>query len=253
MRCKSISVVIPAFNEEKRIGETLADLTAYFTERMPIDYEIIVVDDGSTDQTGSVIKQYLDEHIHLLTLPVNQGKGGALKEGFWRTRHEAVLFLDADNEISVDQIEYFLKGIGEPEIDGIIGYKQFTKTVNQFPLYRKVCGKIYRCICVLLFGLKYTDTQAGIKCFKSSALKPSLDQSISQGFSFDVELLVNLEWRGYTIIEQPIRVNFVRKGLGKNNLLKFAKAFYELFQIYFHLKGLRRKELLQKKGDTMSL
>ncbi|HTQ38125.1 MAG TPA: dolichyl-phosphate beta-glucosyltransferase [Pirellulales bacterium] len=202
-----LSVVIPAFNEEARLAETLAAV-GNFLNRQAYSWEVVVVDDGSTDQTARVVTDVraLDARFQLLQYQQNRGKGYAVRYGMLHTSGKYRLFMDADNSTAIDHIAQFLTLL-ETGTDMVIGSRAVSGAnvlVHQ-PRGKEWLGKLgNRWIRFWAVpGIK--DTQAGFKAFRAEAAENLFSLLTIDRWGFDVELLAIAQHRGYKIAECPIR------------------------------------------------
>lgn len=215
-----ISVVFPAYNEEKRLSKTLEETISYLQQKN-ISYEIIVVDDGSADSTSNVVIEFSKNYpqVRLLTYPVNKGKGYAVKFGVLNSLGKKVLFADADGATPISELERLENAISQGA-DLAIGSRALnskeTKVIAQ--AHRKLLGRIYNGFVnlVILPGIK--DTQCGFKLFKREVAFNIFNKQKSEKFSFDVELLFLAKKAGYKIVELP--VNWHNVPGSKVNLLR---------------------------------
>lgn len=203
-----LSVIIPAYNEEKRLPRTLQEIGDYLSRRT-YDYEILVVDNGSTDKTPEIVND-LKNKIRGLSLVKGEsglGKGFAVKRGMLEARGRLRLFTDADNSTSIDQFEkmrpYFDDGY-----DVVIGSRDVRGAVLDPPqpfLRKFILGKGFRLFRKLVIGLwDIQDTQCGFKCFSQEAALDIFPKITIMGFSFDAEALVLAKKLGYKIKEVPV-------------------------------------------------
>ncbi|MBI4824097.1 MAG: glycosyltransferase family 2 protein [Nitrospirae bacterium] len=205
MQKDSISVVIPAYNEELRILPTLNRLYEYLRANFR-DFEIIVVDDGSKDGTSGIVGNIALSNIRLIQHPVNRGKGSAVKHGILSSKGSLILISDADMSTPIEEIEKLIPFI-ESGFDiaiGSRGLKESEIALRQ-PWHRENMGKIFNIFVrgFLVRGIK--DTQCGFKLFKAESAKRIFEKCTIAGFSFDVEALFLARRMGYKIKEVPIR------------------------------------------------
>lgn len=196
-----ISIIVPVFNEENNIGNTLTSLTNTLQD-LPCPYEIIVVNDGSTDGTGDILTRR--DSIRLVSYTSNRGKGYAVKTGIAAARGEFVGFIDGDGEIDPAYLADFYREISAERYDVIIGRKVGLK---RNPL-RKIYSQGFRFLVWLLFGIK-ADTQTGIKLFNSKIKMFSPGQC--DGYLYDLEMLIACSDRNYSIKEMPVVLSDVDK------------------------------------------
>lgn len=202
-----ISIVVPSYNEEVRITSTLLQIDAFLRSSFKT-YEVIVVDDGSSDTTRSVVEnlQASLSTIRLVHYVPNMGKGHAIKQGVLSSSGDLILISDADLSTPIDEIEKLLPLIRK-ECDIAIGSRGLASSDIQVrqPWYREGMGKIFN-IFVRLFVISgIQDTQCGFKLFKGDVARRLFAASIIPGFSFDVEILFLARKNGYTIKEIPVR------------------------------------------------
>ncbi len=229
-----LSIIMPAYNEEKLIYNsimTTLDVVQQFTEKL----ELIVVNDGSTDNTKNEILKAKenDKRVKIVSSKKNHGKGRAIISGLTETTGEYIAFLDADLELFPDQLEGYLHVMKAKNYDVVIGCKFHKDSQLKYPFKRKVMSIGYYLMLRVLFHLNVKDTQTGIKLFKASALKPVAHLIRTSGFAYDVELLVALNRRGFTIKQMPVHVVYVRKKDSKRIVLKdIVKAFKDTWLIF---------------------
>ncbi len=202
-----LSVIIPAYNEEKRLPKTLREIDKYLS-RQSYDSEIVVVSDGSKDRTGEVVKEMMREieNLRLIANKENHGKGYAVRQGMLEGKGDYRLFTDADNSTSIDQVEkmwpYFEKGY-----DVVIGSRDIKGAVLDppQPRSRRLVGDVFRFFSHIICGTwGILDTQCGFKGLTKKAVLDIFPRTKIDGFSFDPEVLVIAKKLGYKIKEIPI-------------------------------------------------
>jgi len=209
-----LSVIIPAFNEEKPLPETLNSVFGYL-KKQTYSWEVIVSNDGSKDHTGNLILEFQKSYpeLKLVDNRKNQGKGFAVKSGVLQSRGELVLFMDADNSTKIWELEkalpFLVSSSSRPSSDVadiVIGSRRLKNSfITKFqPMHRQLLGEFFRIFVKIVFGLPFDDTQAGFKVFNRKARKVFELQTLS-GFSFDVELLFLAKKLGLKIKEIPIQ------------------------------------------------
>jgi dolichyl-phosphate beta-glucosyltransferase len=201
-----LSIIIPAYNEEGRIGVTLKAVGTHLKDKHR-SYEIIVVDDGSVDGTAALLKRYVAtvEGLSVVRLQKHKGKGAAVREGMLAAKGESRLFMDADNSTAIDQIEKLTPYIGQG-YDIVIGSRRIAGAqilLEQSPL-REFLGAQFRLIAHFLVPLDVIDTQNGFKLFTAQAAEIIFNRITINGWSFDVEVLALAKRLGYKIKEVPI-------------------------------------------------
>ena len=226
-----ISIILPAYNEGLHIYANLLKICGALKSQ---EFEIIVVDDGSSDNTFSESKRAAgnERPIKSVQLESNRGKGASLFRGFKEASGELIAFLDADLEIAPHYIVKLLAAMRKNKADVVAGVKD--PIMNHFPLQRRFMSVLYRGTIGFLFGLNITDTQTGIKLFKREVLESAAPRLRVSRFAFDIELLVAASRFGYKIIEYPIEVTYVRKGrLGRMKLGTLIGTFFDTLAVYF--------------------
>jgi dolichyl-phosphate beta-glucosyltransferase len=186
-----VSIVVPAYNEERRLPPTLIDMIDYF-DRQSFTYEIVVVDDGSRDGTGEVVKKFerVREQVKLIQLPKNQGKGHAVRLGVLNTRGKTILFADADGATPIGEFSKLYSAI-QSGSEIVIGSRALTSTDTKVStsVHRRLLGRIFNRWVNTVLLPDITDTQCGFKMFSRNTAQFLFKNQSSDRFSFDVELL----------------------------------------------------------------
>ena len=226
-----LSVIIPAYNEAKRIGKTLTLIDAYLRQQ-GYTYEILVVNDGSTDNTTEVLSliQPRVTHLRVIHNQKNNGKGYVVRQGLTEAVGEWRLFADADNATPIEEVKKFLEYADEFKV--IIASRNATdsKILVGQPWYRKLLGRLYSVMAFLLAGFSgISDTQCGFKLFRHTAAKDILPHCTIYGLSFDVEMLLVAQKKGYQIKEVP--VVWIDDEDSKVTFGRMVKAVFELAKI----------------------
>jgi len=201
-----LSIVIPAYNEEKRIGQNLQTIKDYL-KRIAIRAEIIVVDDGSSDSTAAISTKALQDwpEAKVVSLPENRGKGAAVREGVLKARAEFILFTDADLSTPIEELEKFLP-LAERGCEAVIGSRALpeSKILKRQSWLREHMGKTFNLLVrtLLLRGIK--DTQCGFKLFRKEVAKKIFSQLKTEGFAFDVEALMIARKLGCRMAQVPV-------------------------------------------------
>jgi len=203
----SISVVIPAFNEELRIADTIQKVYDYLQERYAA-YEILVVDDGSTDATSKIVEALAKERncLRLIRHSVNSGKGFAVKVGVLAALGNIIIMSDADLSTPMEETEKLLLYY-EEGFDFVIGSRSLKESdilVRQ-PWYRELMGRIFNLFVKLLVISDFRDTQCGFKMFRRDVAREVFSKCQVNQLCFDVEILFIAKKRGFSIKEVPIR------------------------------------------------
>ena len=226
-----LSVILPAFNEG---GHIHANILRVCKTLEGMRYEIIVVDDGSRDNTHAESQRAAESGLPVRAVrqEKNRGKGATLFHGFEFTNGELVAFLDSDLEIAPENLLTLIKVMRETNADVVAGVKDLQ--ANQFPPIRRMMSRGYRAMVAFLFGLTITDTQTGIKLFRREVLTDAIPRVSARRFAFDIELLVAASRFGYRIVEQPVEINYRRTGkLGRVNLAQLFNMTADTLAIFY--------------------
>jgi glycosyltransferase involved in cell wall biosynthesis len=219
-----LSIIVPAYNEAERIPQTLVDMDKRLSG-VDFSYEILVVNDGSTDATGTVVKNMakMVKNLKLIDLKDNAGKGGAVRQGMLLATGKIRLFTDADNSTSIDQFENMMPLFKEGA-DIVIGSRTVhgAKLDPPEPWYKQVPGKLGNLVFQVVLGLwGIWDTQCGFKAFTEEAAEQTFNLSVTPGWGFDVEILALAQRMGYNIKEIPVHwVNDTRSHVKASAYLK---------------------------------
>ena len=203
-----LSVILPCHNLGRAMAENIPNVAQTFRGRIP--FEIVAVDDGSTDDTLAELHTVQDTCPELTVVPLspNQGKGHALRTGFGHAKGSHGLFLDGDLDLPAYQVAWFFETMADTGADIVIGAKRHPQSELVYPLKRRIISATYYMMVRLLFGLPVRDTQTGIKLFKRAALEAVLPRMLVKRFAFDLELLVIARRLGFSIAEAPVVLNF---------------------------------------------
>jgi dolichyl-phosphate beta-glucosyltransferase len=230
-----LSVVIPAYNEAARIAHTLEQIVRYL-EHQPYLSELIVVDDGSTDQTIRVVTDIFKrlERGILLVNDTNRGKGYSVRKGVLASTGEMVLFSDADLSTPIAELEKLLAALqqGHDIAIGSRGLKTSDVKVHQ-PFYREMMGKMFNVILRLLLLTPFHDTQCGFKCFQGVVARQLFALQTINHFSFDVEVLFLATLHGYKVAEVPVQW-YNEPNTRVNALKDSTRMFKDAFKIRYN-------------------
>ena len=199
-----LSLVIPAYNEGAIIKDTVEAALTALSGKFD-GFELIVVDDGSTDGTKEILSQ-LSGSVTLISCAGNRGKGFAVKTGMLAARGDIVFFTDADLAYGLDIIETGAKLLGETGADIVAGSRKLEKNgYAGYPAPRLIASKCFSLILRAVTGMKY-DTQCGVKGFKKRAADEIFNSCETDGFSFDFEAMAFAQRHGYRIVEMPVKI-----------------------------------------------
>ncbi len=236
-----ISVLMPAYNEDPKIYDNLIYCFCVF-EKFGFSFEIILIDDGSTDNTADMALKAAKEHgeIRLVSNAKNTGKGFALKNGFENSTGDLIVFLDSDLEIDPFQAGGLLKAMEDKNADIVIGSKRHKDSFIKYPAERKVLSFAYFMMIKFMFNLNVTDTQAGIKIFRREALEYAFPKILCKKYAFDVEILAVAAKKKFKIIEEPIKVIFSRNtSWGRIKIRDIWDIGIDTIAIFYRMKILR--------------
>jgi dolichyl-phosphate beta-glucosyltransferase len=201
-----LTVVVPAYNEAGRIEKSLGEIRRYIASK-PFPIELVVVDDGSTDQTVDIVSRHPD--IRLLSNGRNRGKGFTVRHGALEARGKYTLFTDADLSAPIDEADHLIKALESTGADAAIGSRALRREligVHQ-PWRRELAGRVFNLLVRLFTGLKLHDTQCGFKLFRRETTRRAFELQRVEGFGFDPELLFLIERLGGKVVEVPVRWN----------------------------------------------
>ena len=199
----SLSVIIPAYNAQSVVASTL-DACAAYLARQDLDFEIIVVDDGSTDQTARLVAEHSGA-VTMLRLERNRGKGAAVRLGVQAAQHAWVLYLDVDHSTAIDHLDSFAAHAADADI--LIGSRNLpeSRIVLPQPWLRQTLGQTFPYLVRLLALPGIRDSQCGFKLFRREVARRVFDRLKCGGFCFDVEVLLCAKRLGYRMRELPVR------------------------------------------------
>lgn len=246
MNSPVLSIIIPAYNEALRLPQTLEQVQKYFLQRQPfLDYEILVVDDGSTDATVRVVQEFLQREpetsvFRLIQNGQNRGKGYSVRHGFQEARGEWVLFSDADLSTPIEEIEKMIPFFENNTAEVVIASRSLKESDIEIrqPFLRFLMGKTFGTLMRILLLPKIQDSQCGFKLFRKEVTKWLLTQNLFvDRFAFDVELLYLANKKGFHIAEVPVRwLN--AEGTKVNPIFDPLQMFMHLLLIRYHHRKL---------------
>jgi len=229
-----LSIVIPAYNEESRIGGTLTETFDYLNKQ-GYESEVIVVNDGSRDRTVEVVRefeQHVGDRLRLLENPGNRGKGYSVRNGMLRAKGEIALFYDADLATPTSEIVKVVEPIAENRYDVVFGSRALDRSligIRQSSI-REAVGRAGNLIQFALTGLTFKDTQCGFKAFRREAAQSVFRLQRIEGFGFDPEILFIAKKLGWRLLETPVRWNHV-EGSKVNPISSPIKVLLEVSTI----------------------
>lgn len=234
-----LSIIIPAYNEEKRLGASL-EKVAEFLATKSYSKEVLVVDDGSNDGTIALANQYIERFrtqgisLRIVKNPTNSGKGYSVRNGMLNAKGEIAVFTDADLSTPITELDKLIEPIINGEQDIVFGSRALPEsniTTHQSTL-RETAGRTFNQLMKVLTGLPYQDTQCGFKAFRLEQTRWIFEQQRIYGFGFDVEILFIAKKHGLRSLELPIIWADVAGT--KVSVLRGMLAFADLVLIRWH-------------------
>jgi dolichyl-phosphate beta-glucosyltransferase len=231
---RELTILVPAFNESRRIGSTLECLLAWGQEHLE-DFEVLVVDDGSDDGTAEAIRSRFGERVRVVQHPSRSGKGAAIRTGVREARKPWVLFADADLSIPIEEFEKLWARAHESEI--VIGSKRAPGGELRYPPLRKFLGGIGQSLIALFVVSGFHDTQCGFKLYRTDVARELTASQRINGFGFDFELLFLAKRLGWKTSEVAVRCGHV--GGGTVRLSSYFRVLGEIAHLLSNrLRGL---------------
>lgn len=231
-----VTIVIPAYNEQTRIGTTLVHTLDHLERHHPRG-EVLVVDDGSKDDTARIVEEVSEGRARVLRQPRNMGKGAAVRRGMLEAKGDYVLFMDADMSTPVEELERVL-AIAKGGVDVVIGSRALSDSDIRArqPTMREFMGRGFNVIVrtLLLGGIR--DTQCGFKLFNRRAAQDVFSRMTLDGFAFDVEALMLARKLGYVVREVPV-IWYHAPNSKVSPVTDSAKMFYDLVKLRLAMRG----------------
>ena len=227
---------MPAYNEAGRIQHAINEVIAFFSQTS-ISFEVIVIDDGSSDDTFIIANKIPFPNLYVERMPSNQGKGKALQNAFLHAKGDLVLFLDADLDIHPSQFVALFHSLQNADAEVAIGTKRGARAQGNYPFFRRILSSGYALVVRALFRLPFEDTQTGIKLFKTDVLRNVLHKVSVNGYAFDLELMTRIHQSGYKVVETAVRLQYGTKD-GHMTLRVIFKMLVDTIVILFRI-GLR--------------
>lgn len=235
-----LSIIIPAHNEAARLPRTLEHILAY-SQAKRWNAEVIVINDGSTDETAQVVRQYTARNPSVILIDnlVNAGKGSSIRDGMLRASGDIILFTDADDSTPIEEADKLINEI-HAGADIVIGSRWVDPHLQAEPQpwYRRLNGRIYNLLLRTILGLNLTDTQNGFKAFTRTAGKAIFAIQKIPGWGFDAESLFFAKRLGFTVREVPVSYIYYAEGSKIRPYRDGARMLVELLLVrWYHVSG----------------
>lgn len=240
LKIKLLSVVVPAYKQEKTIVQNIKTLQEALDE-LEYNYELIVVIDGMVDNTYKNLSKLKSARVKILNYSQNHGKGFAVRYGMMHAKGDVIGFIDAGMDIHPAGFRMLLNHMEWYNADIIVGSKLHPVSKVNYPFYRTILSWGYRTLTATLFGFKISDTQVGLKFFKRKVVREVLPLLLVKRFAFDIEILAVAYRCGYTrIFEGPIEINFSGNTILSRNVWKVIfLMLWDTVAVFYRLKILR--------------
>lgn len=260
MKVKTVSVIVPAYNEEKNIRKTLQDLITELDQLPHYTYELIVVCDGCKDGTAEEAKKVKAPYLRVLSYTKNHGKGYALKYGVQHATGEVVTFFDAGGDFHPSHIDRFVKLLEVFDADIVIGSKRHPMSKVNYPPLRRINSFLFHTLLRILFNIQVRDTQTGLKVAKRSILLKVMPRMVVKQYAYDIEMLVVAKLLGYgRVIEAPVEMNYnfstssLKVKAIANALRDVLAIFYRKNILRYYDRGTRWQKHWDKERKTFGL
>ncbi len=240
-----LSFVIPAYNEENFIEDTLGTIDAIIMGKN-LPYEIVVVDDGSGDSTLAKAKSYANKngHVKVVSYSKNVGKGHAVKTGFLESTGNIVIFADGDMEIDLRTLSKYLDALNHSDI--VIASKKHKDSQVKVPVSRRILSEVFNSMVRILTGVHLKDTQSGLKAMRKSAFIDIFPRLAVKRYAFDVELLAVANLYGLKVMEMPVNIKLEAKFKPS----EMWRMFLDLLGIAYRLRIIQwyQRPIAKKNG-----
>ena len=239
MEPATYSIILPAYNESARISATLDKILAHAAERA-WSVEVMVVNDGSNDNTATIVRDYARKHavLRLLENPGNRGKGYSVRNGMLHATGDILLFSDADLSSPIEEADKLFSAIAKGA-DIAIGSRWVNRRlqIRRQPLYRRLFGRVFNLALRIILGLQYKDTQCGFKAFTRRSAQAVFPLQKIERWGFDPEILYLARKFGFTVCEVPVAWSH-REGTRIHPLRDGIRMFSELLKVrWYAMKG----------------
>ncbi len=233
-----VSVIIPFYNCEKTVNETMRKIEE-FKKGNNMSFELIVVNDGSTDNTAKILSQYISDDIRFVGYEKNRGKGGALREGVMAASGDKIIFTDADLAYGLKHLKEFCIALDDSKI--VIGTRREDKNINDsYGIRRNAFSRMFSCLVQILLGLDIVDTQCGFKGYQKETAKELFNDLEIYGFGFDLEILAKAKAKNISIKQLPVIMENNSKGSNVNIMADGIKMIFDMFKIRKMIRKLHK-------------
>lgn len=238
----SVTLVVPAYNEEKRISRMLADYLQFFGPEV----KLFVVLNGCQDQTEAVVKKWQQQYPQRLTYvvyPQTWGKGWAVRQGWSQVQNDWLGVVDADGVTVAEEFAKLIDLCQQDKVDGAIAsrYVRGAKVKDRVSVLRRLASHVYRFVVKLLFQLPYKDTQCGAKLFRGQVIKKILPYLEDNSMAFDVEILLVCQRFGYQIAEVPTVWSETEKSTFMTSAWQVGKTSVRMLRSLWWLRFFKKK------------
>jgi dolichyl-phosphate beta-glucosyltransferase len=241
---RSLTIIFPVYNEEKRINSTFIDIKKFNKKKIFKSLEYIFVDDGSKDRTVYNLKKFIDNNksnsitYKIVSIPSNNGKGFAIKKGISLAKKNWILTIDADISVSLIEINNWIKKkYLDKKVFIYFGSRNLIDSIVNYKIHRKLLGYIFFIILKILFNIELKDTQCGFKLYRKDIAKKIFTNVYDKGFVHDVEVVLISKKLNLLIKELPVK--WTHKKDSKLNLIMDSfKMLLKLLSIKIHTQSM---------------
>ena len=225
-----ISLIIPMFNEESILPDTLSAVCSYIDGESE-KYEVVFVDDGSCDNSAEIVRACGHKDVKVISYKPNRGKGGAVRAGMLSANGDYAIFTDCDLAYGLEAVGRFIPRLDNSGADIIIGSRKLhDEGYASYPLLRRIASKGFVWLVRALCGFELSDSQTGIKGFKTTAAREIFSRCETDGWAFDIEALMIAQKLGFNVIEESVTIINHRES--KVNVFRDSlKMLFEIFRI----------------------
>lgn len=228
---------MPAYNESGNIQNTLKILGNFLADQ-GLDYEIVVIDDGSRDQTAALARNLGLQHVKVVRYETNMGKGYAVRAAYFQSSGDIIAFFDAGLDFQPEHIIDFWERLEKERADVVIGSKRHPRSQVSYPLKRRIISAGYQLVNRVLFNLRVRDTQVGMKVWRRAALQDLMSRALVRRHAFDIELLSMAQRYDYKIVEAPVKMQF-NATVSSVNAKEIWRVGVDTLAVFYRLRILK--------------